>query len=276
MTDKTQPAASTEVSQDTAASPVTTPTTEITTPQAETPAGEQPQVAEGDQDGEQKQSTWKEKRAERNRQRWQEFKRKNEEFPRQLESLRRDVERLKSGDPPDFSKFVDPNEELVERTAHRIRQDQAREAEARYQAEEQRVAHEHQRALAAAWEETVEAAREAMPDFDQVFNPDVPVHSRAVRHIAESDVGAEIAYLLGKEPLTAQRLYQLFDQNPGRALIEFGKLEARVSKPSPKKTSTAPAPAAVISGGQNPVAFDANKASVDDMEAYLRKSGIIR
>lgn len=242
-------------------------------PQAEAKAepAESDQGEEGD-----KPPTWKEKRAERNRRRWQEYKEARELLPKRLEQLEREVQRLRGTEQPDFTQFEDPNEELAERTAWKVRQQNAREAETRLREERQRVASEHQEKLMSAWAETVEAARETMPDFDQVFTRDTPVHERAIRPIVESDVAAEVAYHLGKNPREAQALYEAFERDPVRGLVEFGRLEARLSKPAAKAPTAAPKPPQPISGGINPAGFNAEKASVDDMAAYLRSKGVIR
>lgn len=288
MSDMSNPAAPV-ASTESAAAPVTQQetTNEQVTPRVEgdkpdDPAGE-PQAdakeakpAESDQEEGDKPQTWKEKRAERNRRRWQEYKEAKELLPRRLEQLEREVQRLTKVEQPDFSRFEDPNEELAERTAWKVRQQQSLEAQQRLQDERARAAEEHQTKLQAAWAETVEQARETMPDFDQVFTERTPVHERAVRPIVESDMAAEIAYHLGKHPKEAQALYEAFDRDPVRGLIEFGRLEARLSKPASKPVTAAPKPAQPISGGINPAGFNAEKASVDDMARYLREKGIIR
>ncbi|MBK6599165.1 MAG: hypothetical protein IPG25_15320 [Proteobacteria bacterium] len=289
MSDMTIPAAN-EASTDTAAPQVTTQETthEQDAPQAdkgqagepqakpEAKADEPPAGREDVPEGEQP-KTWKEKKQERNRQRWQEYKSAREVMPRRLEMLEKEVARLKGGDPPDFTQIADPNEELAERTAWKVRQANAKEASDRLESEREAIAYEHHQKLAAAWAETVESARETMPDFDQVFTSDTPVHERAVRHIAESDMGAEIAYYLGKNPQEAASLYQSFASDPARALKEFGKLEAKLSRPTAAKPTSAPRPAAPISGGVTPVGFfDPDKGGVGDMAAYLRTKGVIR
>lgn len=282
MSDMTIPAIPAQgTSTETAAPQVTTQEThEQDAPQADNGQAGEPQAkadAEpaGSDDGQPK-STWKEKRAERNRQRWQEYKQARQALPKLLEVLEKEAARLKGGDQPDFTAIADPNEELAERTAWKVRQQNAREAEARLEDERQKIAVDHQQKLAAAWAETVEAARETMPDFDAVFTKDTPVHERAVRHIAESDMGAEIAYYLGKHPQEAVSLYQTFESDPARALKQFGALEARLSRPAAAKPTAAPKPAAPISGGVSPVGFDPSKGEVDDMAAFLRSKGLIR
>lgn len=279
MTDITIPAPS--GSTDSAASQVTTQTTETTTeqvaPQAEKPAGEPQEKPEGDPAGDEQHKTWKEKRAERNRARWQEYKAAKDTLPLRLQALESEVKRLRTGQqPPDFSQITDPNEELAERTAWKVRQSQATDAEARLDAERRAAVAETQTRLAAAWEETVSEARQSMPDFDQVFTKDTPVHERAAPFIVESDMSAEIAYYLGKNRAEAAELFNTFETNPALGLMKLGRIEAHLSRPVPNKVSTAPKPAPVLSGGQNPLGFDQNRASADDMADFLRKKGIIR
>ena len=280
MTDITIPAPS--GSTDAAASQVTTQTTETTTeqvvaPQAEKPAGEPQDKPEGDPAGDEQHKTWKEKRAERNRARWQEYKAAKETLPLRLQALESEVKRLRTGQqPPDFSQITDPNEELAERTAWKVRQSQATDAEARLDAERRAAVAETQTRLAAAWEETVSEARQSMPDFDQVFTKDTPVHERAAPFIVESDLSAEIAYYLGKNRAEAAELFNTVETNPALGLMKLGRIEAHLSRPVPNKVSTAPKPAPVLSGGQNPLGFDQNRASADDMADFLRKKGIIR
>lgn len=287
--DIAQPAAPTVGSLDPVASQVTTQNAEPNAPQAETPAGtEQPAKAVDEtaeqkaaseetqsQDGEQP-KTWKEKRQERNRDRWQAFKQAKEVLPARLESLEKEVARLRGTAPPDFSQIVDPNEELAERTAWKVQQRQAADSEARLNSERQTAAVEQTRAMAAAWEESKQEARERIPDFDQVVTDATPIHQRAAPFIVESEKGAEIAYYLGKNPKAANDLFEKFNTAPAQALIELGRIEARLTAPAPKTLSTAPKPAPTLGGGANPLQFDAARASVDDMAARLRASGLIR
>lgn len=267
-----------------AASQVTAPIADETkaTPQAETPAGteeaEQTASGEGDpsQEGEEKPKTWKEKRQERNRARWQEFKAAKEAIPVKLSILEREIAALKSAAPPDFSQITDPTEEIAKRAAWEVRSQNLAERHTQIETERQTVAVEHQQKMLAAWDEARDEARERIPDFDAVVTDKLPVHHRAAPHIVESEKAADIVYFLGKNPQIAEQLYTQFETSPSKALIELGKIEARLSAPKAKTLSTAPKPASTLGGGVNPLAFDPNKGSVGDMEAHLRKAGIIR
>lgn len=248
------------------------------TPQAETPAGEAnaaPEETEVQDDDQPK--TWKEKRQERNRQRWQEYKEAKAVLPQRLASLEAEVARLKGIKTPDYSQITDPTEELAERTAHKVRVAQAQDAEQRLLSERQTAANEQQQKMMAAWSEAVEDAKSRIPDFEQVaFSKDVDIHARMMPFLAESEKGADVAYWLGKNPKEATRIAELFDRGSPQALVEFGRIEARLSAPTPKTLSTAPKPAPTLSGGVNPLQFDATQASVDDFAGVLRKAGLVR
>lgn len=270
-----------EASQESVASPVTTQTAGETTPQAEKPAGDEGDQPTSDAASDEGQSqddqpkTWKEKRQERNRQRWQEYKEAKAIMPARLAALENEVARLRGATAPDFSQIQDPTEELAERTAWKVRQQNASEAEARLTSERHAAAAETNAKLAAAWAESVEDARTRIPDFDAVVTDKTPIHERAVPFIVESEKSAEVAYWLGKNPKEAADLYSKFESQPAQALLELGRIEARLSAPEPKRVSTAPKPAKTLAGGAAPLAFDGSKASVGDMQSWLKKSGVI-
>lgn len=263
-------------------SPVTTQTdtAEQTSPQADKPAGTEQEATASEpaekpeplQDDEGK-KTWKEKRKERNRERWQEFKAAKDYT---IKSLHQEIDRLKSRQAPDLTNVVDPDEVLAEKTAWKIQQSSVAEKEQTLQQERQALAAAQQQALNETWQDVLEDTRERIPDFDAVFNGNVPIHERAVPFIVESEKAGDLAYFLGKNLKEAQALYQQFETAPAKALIELGKLEARLSAPKAKTVSTAPKPAPILSGGANPIAFDISRASVADVAAQLKKAGHIR
>lgn len=271
-----------EASQESVASPVTTQEDAVeTTPQAEKPAGDEGETPSQDAASDESQSqedqpkTWKEKRQERNRARWQEYKEAKAIMPARLAALESEVARLRGAQAPDFSQIQDPTEELAERTAWKVRQQTAAEAEARLKEQKDAATAETSAKLAAAWMEAVEDARERIKDFDSVVTDKTPIHARAAPFIVESDKSAEIAYWLGKNPKDAEALYAKFESQPAQALIELGRIEARLSAPEPKRVSTAPKPAKTLNGGASPLSFDGSKAGVGDMQAWLKKAGVI-
>jgi hypothetical protein len=166
----------------------------------------------------------------------------------------------------------DPDEALALRTAAKVRESLSSDVEARAREADYAA----QRALTENIEATISDGRERMPDFDQVVTDRTPVHANAVPFLVESEKGADLLYHLGKNPDIARTLYQTFDRDPARALIELGRLEARISVPTSKPVSKAPPPAKIVTGGSNPPSFDPSRASVSDMAAELRKAGVIR
>jgi len=271
--DTTTPAA-VEASLDTAAPQVTTQTTiaEQTSPQAETPAGTEQEATASDtpekedQSQDESKKTWKEKRQERNRERWQEFKAAKDYT---IKSLEAEVQRLRAKTAPDLSNIIDPDDVIAEKTAWKIQQSSVAEKEQALQVEREARAVAQQQALNETWQDVIEDARTRLPDFDAVVTDKTPIHARAAPFIVESEKAADLAYFLGKNPKEAAALYDQFETAPAKALIELGKLEARLSAPKAKTVSTAPKPAPTLSGGPNPIAFDMSRASVDDVAAQL-------
>ena len=168
--------------------------------------------------------------------------------------------------------ITDPDEILAEKTAAKLTEQQRAIHERRVE----EATRAQERAIFDAWDGIKADMRERVPDFDQVVTDRTPVHQRAAPFIVESEKGGEIVYYLGKNPEVARDLFQKFETAPAQALIELGRIEAKLSVPPPNKVSTAPKPAPIISGGLNPLAFDASRASVDDMAEHLRKAGVIR
>lgn len=278
--DTTTPAA-VEASLDTAAPQVTTQTTiaEQTSPQAETPAGTEQEATasdtpeKDDQSQDESKKTWKEKRQERNRERWQEFKAAKDYT---IKSLEAEVQRLRAKTAPDLTNIIDPDDVIAEKTAWKIQQSSVAEKEQALQVEREARAVAQQQAMNETWQDVMEDARTRLPDFDAVVTDKTPIHARAAPFIVESEKAADLAYFLGKNPKEAAALYDQFETAPAKALIELGRLEARLSAPKAKTVSTAPKPALTLSGGANPLAFDISRASVEDVAAQLRKAGHIR
>lgn len=244
-----------------------TPTQDASTPEAPKADGsEQPELHE-----EKKEPTPGEiARKERNRQRWQAMKEERQAALSEAARLRAELDRLRS--PPDYSKIEDPDEALALRTAQKMREMSAGDYDQQVKVQQRRA----NDAVVEAWSAIQEDARERMPDFDQVVNDSTPIHQHAAPFIVESEKAAEIAYFLGKNPDVARDLYVDFERNPARALIKLGQIEAKVSAPAPKPVSAAPKPAPVLSGSAAPPAFDPGSSSVSDMQAMLRKAGILR
>lgn len=107
----------------------------------------------------------------------------------------------------------------------------------------QKEAFDSQAKLTAAYEERADKFREAHDDFDQVVgDQSLQITDVMAEAIFASDIGPEVAYYLGTNPKTAERISKL---SPFLQAKEIGRIEAKLAEappPAAKKTSSAPAP----------------------------------
>lgn len=120
-------------------------------------------------------------------------------------------------------------------------------------AKEKEAAEEAQK----TWANRLEAAHEAHPDLDELLEADLPATPAMMQAIVESEVGGELLYRLAKDPAECRRISQLSPLAAARAL---GRIEVaieaetkakegeRPSEPTPKRTSSAPAPLQPLKG----------------------------
>jgi hypothetical protein len=180
--------------------------------------------------------------------------------------------------PSQFSDAFEYAEALAEYTADkRISEMKQQEAQAKEAEQRQKVINQ--------WTSKVEAAKQSLPDFDEVVaSSDVVVNDDIRDAILESDVGAQILYHLAENDEIAKRIASL---SPKQALREIGKLEARfeakeseTEKPAPIVRSKAPAPIQPIRGGKNTpdVPLDSNGVFFGTAAQWkeLRRAGKIR
>lgn len=165
-----------------------------------------------------------------------------------------------------YEEYLEAKAEWIadKRLEAKLAEREKREAQSRAEAERGEVAR--------TWQQKVEAAttkyadyHEALEDVDHIEIP--PTLTGA---IMESDMGADIAYYLAKNPGDLERIVKL---KPHAALMELGKIEVKLSQaPAPKKTvSKAPAPIKPLGGGSAVnTAHDPN----DDMETFIRKRNL--
>jgi hypothetical protein len=111
------------------------------------------------------------------------------------------------------------------------------------------------------WAERVAEARERIPDFDSIFDGNVPVSQPMADLIAESDVGIELALYLGQNRSVAHRIAEM---SPFEAAREIGRLEGRVSHPKAKTVSTAPKPVSTVTGKAHAPAKTLEDMSYED------------
>jgi len=127
-------------------------------------------------------------------------------------------------------------------------------------------------------------ARTTYPDFDKVMESVKGTEADqapqfVLNAIYESDLAADLAYYLAKNPEEAQRIYKL---KPIRGIAELGKLEDKLAKPvEPVKKAPvqpviperggAPAPITPLTGeGTVGINTDPSKMSYKELRAYER------
>jgi len=149
--------------------------------------------------------------------------------------------------PENFSDMYEYAKALTDyRVEQRMGEEKQKEAQAKQQAEREKVIN--------AWTDRVKAAKSEMPDFDDmVGSADVVVSNEVRDAIFESDVGPRILYHLAENPEFAEKLSGM---TVASALRSIGKLEAQFEKTEPtSKTvvgkSKAPAPINPIRSAAN-------------------------
>lgn len=157
---------------------------------------------------------------------------------------------------PDISQF-DTMDDYVEALTEYKLQQKAQNAQS------QQAKQTQEQAIAQDWVAKVDKARSVAPDFDEVFSnvADVPFAQVALDAVAQHPKGAEIAYILGKDPSEAYRIAALA---PYQQLMAIGEVAARANLPKPKTVSTAPAPVKPVSGGAS------NSAPPADMDEWVK------
>lgn len=114
----------------------------------------------------------------------------------------------------------------------------------------------------------LQQGREKYSDFDTVVtnNASLPITEEMAQMISEAENGIDIFYHLGKNPIEMERISLL---DPTGIARELGRLEARLSIPSPRTTQT-PKPVKPLSDASSqPV--DVDKMSMTQYVAYRNK-----
>jgi hypothetical protein len=152
---------------------------------------------------------------------------------------------------PDAAKFTDYLEWQKAWNRWDRRQDQRAQAAA----EQKRKAADDAKSRASAWEEKVIAARVKHDDYDEVaLANNLPITQTMAQAITDTDLGTELLYHLGQNPLEAARIAKL---SPVAQVREIGKLEAKLApastsdEKSPSETkpvSQAPKPVKALAG----------------------------
>jgi hypothetical protein len=145
----------------------------------------------------------------------------------------------KAGDFDLYEKYLEAQAEYVDsltdwKLDQRDKERAAREARERSEQEQKR--------LSEAWTERCDVARKAHDDFDDVIDSNtVRLTPHLQQAVMDSEKGAELAYVLAKDPEELKRLVKL---GPIAVAREIGKIEAKLeTKPaSHAKTTPSKAP----------------------------------
>lgn len=154
--------------------------------------------------------------------------------------------------PEDFPTY---DAYLIAQAKHELRQELT-------QAEREKAQEQEATQVASGWRTQVDTAKGKYADFEAVAFS-APISESVAHMVAASDVGADLAYHLGKNPDEARRISAL---PPVVAARELGRLEAKLSAAPPPKPTQAPPPVPMVNGrGTQP--RDPNAMSYDEYKA---------
>ena len=132
----------------------------------------------------------------------------------------------------------------------------------------ERKAAEEQERRASTFQEKAEAAAERYADFEQVVtNPTLPINEAMAEFIAESDLGPDLAYHLGKNPAVAAKISRM---SVVQAARELTKLENELASKPKAQASKAPEPISPV-GTRGKATTTAAPSDDDDIETWMRK-----
>jgi len=124
-----------------------------------------------------------------------------------------------------------------------------------------------------SWTAQVAEAKQRYTDFEAVaLAKDLPITQVMGQIIATSDVGADVAYHLGRNRALAA---QIAAMNPVEAARAIGRIEASVQGPKPRTETNAPPPISPVRGGAS-ASRDPAKMSYAEFKAYREAGGKVR
>lgn len=116
--------------------------------------------------------------------------------------------------------------------------------------------------------EKADKAVERYPDFHAVVNnPSLPISEPMAEFITDSDLGAEVAYFLGKNPTKAAEIASL---SPIRAARELTRIETELAARPKATPSKAPEPINPV-GQRGKSTASALPSDADDIDTWMQK-----
>lgn len=163
----------------------------------------------------------------------------------------------KSDDFDSYDEYIDALTDYKTQKAIESQMQGARERRQQAQVQQQ------EQARVQSIQKTIADGRGKYDDFDAVaLSGTSPITDYMASAIAESDIGADLAYYLGKNPDQAQ---QIAEMSPTASIRAIGKLEAKVEAQlvQSKEKSNAPAPIKPVSKGAK-ANVDPDSMSIDE------------
>ena len=167
-------------------------------------------------------------------------------------------------DEPDPAKYEHYTDYLRDLTRYEARQVVTKTSQQSTQEQREQMARQRAQEVQTNLRTKMEAASDKYEDFDEVvMDSNLPISPGMAEVIAESDVGGELAYYLGKNRNEAARIAAM---SPLAAAKELGRIEAKLSTAAPE-VSKAPAPPTPVNQRSN-ATKDPDKMSVEEWTAW--------
>ena len=165
-----------------------------------------------------------------------------------------------------YEEYLEAKAEYIaeKKVEAKLAEREKKDAQSREEAERTKVV--------STWQQKVDAATAKYSDYSDVLEAvdHITIPPALQSAIMESDMGADLAYHLGSHPEVLEKIVAL---KPYAALMELGKLEAKLATPpAPKKQpSKAPDPIKPL-GGSSTVTTE--HSASDDMATFIRKRNL--
>ena len=210
---------------------------------------------------------------ERAQQELRESEAKRQEAERRVQAIREASKNLPAPKQDDFATYEDFQAALSAHHAVKMldsREAQKLEAEAKAQFEQVKILRQRQaQEDAENWQSQMAEAASRYADFTKVALQDAYVTDQMATFISRSDVGADIAYHLGKNRDLGVRISQM---SPMEMAMAFGRLEATVSAPQSQRTTNAPPPINPVRG-KGTASKDPGDMNPSEYKAWIDAGG---
>lgn len=176
-------------------------------------------------------------------------------------NLRSQLEEQRTQVEPKREAFQDDEAFMLARVEH-LAEQRAREKLA------EREAKERQETAIESFQEKAEKASERYPDFTAVVaNPSLHINEPMMEFISDSELGADLAYHLGKNPGEAEKIAAM---TPVRAARELSRIEAEIAAKPKANPSKAPEPITPV-GSRGKSTASTLPSDDDDIDTWMRK-----